>query len=401
MRTTWTFHSAGELLFGRHAARQLGDVAGRLGIRRLLLVSDHILVKAGVVEAVHVPLSEAGVVVESFFGGEPEPSVRAAHEAIAVGRPFRPDAVLGLGGGSNMDLAKITATVLAHGGDPLDYAGDDKIPGPILPLICLPTTAGTGSEVSAATVLTDTERHMKAGILSNYLRPKVAVVDPLLTVSCPPKVTADSGIDALTHAIEAYTAIDNASFLLPQGEHSVYQGRHPMGDLLAEKAISLVGSFLRRAVAHGNDLEAREGMALAATLAGLAFSNVGVAVVHALQYPVGAATHSSHGAGNGLLLPHVMRYNLPARRPQLAQVARLLGEDVAGLGEQEAAEHAVRAVERLRDDIGVPRRLRDLGVTEDQLRPFAEKAFGVKRILRVNPRQVTLDDLEGILREAF
>src|SRR5205807_5436065 len=169
-----------------------------------------------------------------------------------------PDALLGLGGGSNMDLAKITAVVLAHGGGPRDYVGDDKIPGPVWPLICVPTTAGTGSEVSAASVLTDTDNKIKVGVLSNYLRPRVALVDPLLTMSCPPKVTADSGIDALTHAIEAYTAVDNAAFPLPAGERTVYQGKHPLGDLVAEKAIRLVGQHLVRAVRDGDDLEARE-----------------------------------------------------------------------------------------------------------------------------------------------
>src|SRR5205823_11125076 len=145
------------------------------------------------------------------------------------------------------------------------------------PLICVPTTAGTGSEVSAATVVTDSENHIKVGILSNYLRSTAAVVDPLLTLSCPPKVTADSGIDALTHAIEAYTAVDNAHFPLPAGERTVYQGRHPFGDMLAEKAITLIGRHLRQAVAYGNNVEAREGMSLGATFAGLSFSNVGVA----------------------------------------------------------------------------------------------------------------------------
>ena len=334
-------------------------------------------------------------------GGEPEPSLRAADACIEAARRFGPDALVGLGGGSNMDLAKITATVLAHGGGPRDYVGDDQLPGPVAPLVCVPTTAGTGSEVSAASVLTDTDNHMKVGVLSNYLRPRVALVDPLLTVSCPPKVTADSGIDALTHAIEAYTAVDNAAFPLPPGERTVYQGKHPVGDMLAERAITLIGANLRRAVANGTDLDAREGMALGATLAGLAFSNVGVAAVHALEYPVGGATHCSHGAGNGLLLPYVMRFNLPARRREMAAVARLLGEDVTGLDEGQAAERAVAAVERLRQDIGIPTRLRDLGVTEGQLRPFAEKAFAVKRILRVNPRPVTADDLEGILRAAY
>jgi alcohol dehydrogenase class IV len=401
LRETWTFHSAGQLLFGRNAVRQLGHIAGRLGARRVLVVTDPILDKAGILERVRGPLQESGACVEVFGGGEPEPSLRAATECIQVGRRFQPDAVLGLGGGSNMDLAKITAVVLTHGGGPRDYVGDDQIPGPIQALICVPTTAGTGSEVSAAAVLTDTDQQIKVGVLSNYLRPRVALVDPLLTLSCPPKVTADSGIDALTHAIEAYTAVDNAAFPLPPGERTVYQGRHPMGDCLAEKAIALIGANLRRAVADGKDLEAREGMALGATLAGLAFSNVGVALVHALEYPVGGATHCAHGAGNGLLLPFVMRFNLPARSREFAAIARLLGEDVTGLDDHQAAERAVLAVERLRQDIGIPGRLRDIGVRPEQLRPFAEKALGIRRILRVNPRPVTREDLEGILNAAY
>ncbi len=223
----------------------------------------------------------------------------------------------------------------------------------------------------------------------------------MLTVSCPPKLTADSGIDALTHAIEAYTAVDNERFPLPAGERTVYQGRHALGDCLAEKAIALLGANLCRAVRQGEDLAAREGMSLGALLAGLAFSNVGVALVHALEYPVGGATHCAHGAGNGLLLPFVMRFNLPARRKEFATIARLLGEDTTGLDEEQAAERAIRAVERLRANIGIPQRLRDLGVQQSQLRALAEKALGIKRILRVNPRPVTMDDLLGILEAAF
>lgn len=401
MRTTWTFHSAGQILFGRDAVGQLGDVATRLGAKRALVVTDPILQKAGVVERVLEPLTKSSIITEAFTGGEPEPSMRAAEACLAQARTFRPDLLVGLGGGSNMDLAKLCATLLTHGGTPRTFVGDDKIPGPIMLLICVPTTAGTGSEVSAASVITDTENKIKVGILSNYLRPRVAVVDPMLTVSCPPKVTADSGIDALTHAIEAYTAVDNATFPLPPGERTVYQGRHPFGDMTAEKAITLIGRFLLRAVADGNDLEAREGMALAALLAGLAFSNVGVAVVHALEYPVGGAVHCSHGAGNGLLLPYVMRFNLPARVKEFAAISRMLGEDTAGVSDQAAAEKAISAVERLRNNIGIPRRLRDISVKEEQLRPFAEKASGIQRILRVNPRSVTADDLEGILKSAY
>src|SRR4051794_29090186 len=176
MRTTWTFHSAGQLIFGRNATLLLGEAAVRLGLKRVLVVTDPNLLRSGVVEPVHASLSEAGLVVHLFDGGEPEPSLRAAAAAAAAGREFRPDGVVGLGGGSNMDLAKVTALVLTHGGYPADYAGDDKVPGPTLPVLCVPTTAGTGSEVSAAAVLTDTDNHMKFGILSNHLRPRLALV---------------------------------------------------------------------------------------------------------------------------------------------------------------------------------------------------------------------------------
>jgi alcohol dehydrogenase len=407
MRTTWTFHSAGSLIFGNNACARLGEVAAKLKMGRALIVTDQVLVKTGIVDRVRSVLADAGIDVHLFDGGLPEPPMYLAEVCAERARQVEATGIVGLGGGSNMDLAKIVATLLAHGGQAADYVGEFKIPGPIAPLICVPTTAGTGSEVSGASVLTDTEKKMKVGILSNFLRPHAAIVDPQLSASCPAKVTADSGIDALTHAIEAYTAVDNEEFPLPAAEQSIYQGRHPLADALAEKAISLIGANLRRAVSNGKDSAAREAMALGATLAGLAFSNVGVAAVHALEYPVGGATHCSHGAGNGLLLPYVMRYNLPARVAQFARIARLLGDEGSHLDEKGrldelgAAERAITAVERLRQDIGIPLRLRELGVTEEQLPVFAEKAFAVKRILRVNPRPVTAQDLEGILRAAY
>ncbi len=408
MRTTFTFHSAGQLLFGRGAVRQLGDEARRLGIKRVFIATDRVLDGAGLVAAVRKPLEEAGIALEVFDGGEPEPSLELADVLLQQARKFKPDGIIGLGGGSNMDLAKLAAAVLTHGGGTRDYIGEDKIPGPVLPLICIPTTAGTGSEVSASSVMTDKAAQLKVGILSNHLRPRLALVDPELTVSCPRKVTADSGIDALTHAIEAYTAVDNADFPLPPGERSTYQGRHPFGDMLAEKAIALVGRHLERACSAPHDLAAREGMALAATLGGLAFSNVGVALVHALEYPVGGAVHCSHGAGNGLLLPYVMRYNLPTRRREFARIGQLLDGDLLGpvgpmtdAEEAAAAEAAIVKIEKLRAAIGIPNRLRELGAKPEQLRTFAEKAHNVKRIVRVNPRVPTVDDLEEILRAAY
>lgn len=401
MRTTWTFQSAGQILFGLNAIEQLGERGRQLGLGRVLLVTDSILESAGLAARVMAPLHEAGIVVEVFNGGEPEPSFVVAEKCLKRARVFQPDGLVALGGGSNMDLAKIVAVVFRHGGQPGDYVGDSRIPGPITPLICVPTTAGTGSEVSGSSVLTDSVKKTKVGVLSPHLRPLLALIDPTLMISCPPRVTADSGIDALTHAIEAYTAIDNEAFLLPAGERTMYQGRHPFGDMIAEKAIGLCGQHLRQAVSHGSHLVAREGMALAATLGGLAFSNVGVALVHAMEYPLGGTTPFSHGAVNGLLLPYVMRFNLPARPAQFASIGRLLGESVAGLSDRDAGEKAIEAIERLKADIGIPLRLRDIGVRLEQLKDHAAKAASIQRILRVNPRPVSVQDVERIFQEAY
>jgi alcohol dehydrogenase class IV len=401
MPPTWTFHTAAQITFGPGARGRLGEIARRWKIERLLVVTDQNLIDAGIERQVRQPLQAAGVNVHTFSEGEAEPSVEAALESIQCARDFQPDGILGLGGGSNMDLSKIAATVYRHGGSPHDYFGFDRVPGPILPLICVPTTAGTGSEVSHSAVLTDTAHEMKVSTLSNYLRPAAAVVDPELTYACPRQVTADSGIDALTHAIEAYTATDYHAMRVPPGEKCAYEGRFPLADCLAEKAIELVGRFLVRAVHEGADHEARDAMALAATLAGMAFSNSGVALVHALEYPLGGALHCSHGAGNGMLLPYVMRFNLPVRQSELARIARLLGEDVDGMDVAQSAESAISAVERIKGEIGIPARIRDLGAREDQLPQFAEKAHAIARLRWVNPRESSQEDLLEILKSAF
>ncbi len=401
MRTTWTFHSVEQIVFGRDSIQRLGEIAGQLAADRVLIITDQSLVGAGLVERVSKPLLASGVEVKTFAGGQPDPPIHVVNDAVEQARAFRPHVLLGLGGGSNMDLAKAAATLLSHGRTCQDYGGDALVPGPVHPLILIPTTAGTGSEVTAASVLNDTDAGRKFAILSNHLRPRVALVDPMLTVSCPASVTADSGIDALTHAIESLTAVDNEAFPLPEGEQTIYQGRHPLGDQLAEQAIGLVGRHLRRAVEDGSDLEAREGMALAAMTAGMSFSNVGVALVHAIEYALAPVAHTSHGRGCGLLLPHVMRFNSEARPRQMARIATLLGEDVSGLSDCEAAERAVAAVDALNADIGIPARLSDVGLSREDLSELAERAFGVKRILRVNPRKVTLEGVTSILESAL
>jgi alcohol dehydrogenase class IV len=298
-------------------------------------------------------------------------------------------------------LAKAAAVVLRYGGAAEDYFGEHQVPGPIMPLIAVSTTAGTGSEVSCAAVLADPANNRRGSILSNYVRPQVAIYDPLMTMSCPPAVTADAGIDALTHAVEAYMVVDHKTVTGSSEPAGVYQGGFPLADALAEKAIALVGRYLRRAVYKGGDVEAREGMHLASLMAGMAFSNAGLTAVHALEYPVGVATGTSHGAANGLLLPYVLDYNVAACPERLTTVARLLGESVAACSRREAAKRAVQAVQRLKEDIGIPMRLRDLDVEESELRPMAEATAQLTRLLSINPRSLDADSLEQILRNAW
>jgi len=321
--------------------------------------------------------------------------------AYSSASDFDPEVIIGLGGGSNMDLAKAAAILHQHGGAPADYFGFGRVPGPVTPLICVPTTSGTGSEVSHSSVLTDRANKIKVSTLSPFLRPTRAIVDPKLTVSCPSRATAESGIDALTHAIEAFTAVDYDRLDAPPGEATPYTGRTPMGDLLAQQAIALVGQHLPTAVNKPSNLDAREGMALAATMAGMAFSNCGVAVVHALEYPIGAAVHCSHGAGNGLLLPYVMRFNLPERAVEFRRIAHLLGEQTTGASDEEAGEVCIAAIEKLKRDIGIPERLRDIGVVQSQLPELAQKSFEITRLMKLNPRTPTEEGLLGILKDAY
>jgi alcohol dehydrogenase class IV len=401
MKGEWRFHIAPNVIFGRGTVRRTGEAVRWYGAERVLLVTDPGLVAAGVHEPVEAALRDAGVTVDRFEGGRAKPTLDAVGACVeaAAGQDYQ--ALVALGGGSNIDLAKAAAVVLRYGGSASDYFGEHKVPGPILPLVAVSTTAGTGAEVSGASVLADLANNRRGSILSNFVRPLVAIYDPLLTVSCPQVVTADAGIDALAHAIEAYMVIDYQTETGGDDPPGLYHGSFPLSDLLVEKAISLIGRYLRRAVYRGGDLEAREGMHLASLLAGMGFSNAGLTAVHALEYPVGVATGCTHGAGNGLFLPHVMEYNVPACPDRLATVAWLLGETVAGMPDLEAAQVAVQAVLRLEQEIGIPTRLRDLGVEEAQLRSMAEATAGITRLLGMNPRPLDVDSLTGILRRAW
>lgn len=400
MNNWWSFSTSGRLVFGPNSIKELPDLIGDKW-RRLFVIADENLERVGIVGQVCEALSGTHISVEIFTGGQAEPEISVAEEALAQVASSQVDAVVGLGGGSNMDVAKFVATVLAHGGTPRDYFGIENVPGPVTPLICIPTTSGTGSEVSHAAVLTDVEAQMKISCLSNYIRPALAVVDPALTYECPKQIMADSGIDALTHAVEAITATDYSRVTIPDGETNPYEGRHPLGICLGERAIEIIGRNLVNAVNDPSDRKARDEMALASTLAGMAFSNCGVALVHAMEYPLGAILHCSHGAGNGLLLPYVMQFNLPERIPTMARIARLLGVAASSESDETAAQTAIDSIHQLKKDIGIPITIGDLGGKPEQIPLFAEKAFAVKRLMWFNPRNPSLKDIEEIYTQAF
>ena len=306
----WQFATAANIRFGRGSSELLPLELKRLNVSRPLIVTDTTIAGLPLAVAVLQSLRKSFAEVIVFEGCVAEPPIEIAEAAIAVGKKHNVDGVVALGGGSNLDIGKIAATVLKHGGSPRDYFGFDVVPGPVLPTIAMPTTAGTGSEVSHSAVLTDSIVQTKVSTLSRWLRPNVAIVDPAFSDSCPPVVTAHSGIDALVHAIESVTNRDFSQMTGVDPQARAEEGSYPLTRLIGGEAIRLVGQFLVRAFQDPNDREARDGMALAALLAGMSFSNSGVAMVHALEYPIGGLTHCSHGEGNGLLLPHVMRFNL-------------------------------------------------------------------------------------------
>lgn len=401
MRTYWDFYSAGKLLFGSGVLKRLSSELKRHGFSNPLIITDRNLVDAGIVEKVSQSIGNAAPKHTIFDGGEAEPSLNAAQLAREMASKASPDVIIGLGGGSNLDLAKMTAILHCHGGEPSDYFGFDQVPGSVTPLICIPTTAGTGSEVSHAAVLTDSQTDLKVSTLSPHLRPTLALVDPLLTLTCPSRVTAESGMDALTHAIEAYTCRLPNDMDAGDETDMPYPGKNPVADAFSEKAIRLVAEHLPTAVKDPEDIPAREGMALAATLAGLSFSNGAVAAVHALEYPMGVALHCSHGQGNGLLLPYVMQFNKSARLDAFASIAGFLGNDVQHMTVEEAADTAIQAVEALKLKVGIPKGIRDIGGNASQLKDWADKAHQINRLMDINPIQPSKEDLLSILQSAL
>jgi len=390
------FSTAGRIFFGWGAASVLQDVAKEFG-PRVFVCTDRNMVKAGVCETVVAHLAAGKAKVTIFDGGQPEVDRQTIENAAAAAQSHAPDVVLGLGGGSNLDLSKAVALLLKFPGQISSYYGENNVPGPITPVVAVPTTAGTGSEVSPVAVVADPERAMKIGIASRALIPKWAIVDPALTVSCPASVTAHSGMDALVHAIESFCARVRTD-CSPQ---AIFVGKNPVSDVLATRAITAIAQYLPTAVAQPNDRRAREEMALASLLAGMAFSAAGTAAVHALQYPVGEATHTPHGLGNAVLLSTVMRHISSSRVAEMAFIARSLDASLGSKSDEEAAAKAAVLVDEFSAKVGIPKGLRTLGVKAEQLPEIAKMATTVKRLLDNSPVSFAESDLLQILQEAF
>jgi len=370
------------IVFGDGCASQCAQFLAQRGIRRALLVSSTpVLPTVGVVlEA----LAKAGLAAVQAPMVDREPTCRAFEEVLAVARRENVEAVLGIGGGSALDVAKLVAALARGRQSAADVFGINLLAGRSLPLVCLPTTAGTGSEVSPNAILLDEADELKKGVVSPQLVPDAAFVDPLLTHSVPAAVTAATGMDALTHCIEAFA-----------NKHA-----HPLVDGFALQGIRLIAANLERAVRHGKDAEARAGMALGSLCGGLCLGPVNTAAVHALAYPLGGRFHVAHGVSNAVLLPHVLRFNLPSAPARYAAVAAALGVPEGG----PVLETAARGIDRLvrsSKACGIPQRLSDLGVPRDAIPGMAKSAMQVTRLLNNNLRPVTEADAMQIYEAAF
>ncbi len=379
------FRTTRRILFGPGAVEKIGSEVQLLRGKKVLIVTDPGVIQAGLLENVKASLQSIGLPFVIFDGVEPDPRIEVVEKSAQLAKKEGIDLIIGFGGGSSLDIAKVTSILLTNPGKIDELFGIDLVPNPGIPVILVPTTAGTGSEVTPIAILSDTKEKLKKGIVSPTLFPEVAIVDPQLTIGLPPSITALTGMDALTHAIEAYYSVNATGWT----------------DLLALRAMELISKNIRVAFAHGENLIARSNMMEGSLLAGIAFANAGVGAVHAFAYPLGGEFHLAHGLTNTLMLPYVMRYNIIGCPSKFAQMAKAFGEKVEGLSELDGAEAAVRFVERLSDDLRVPRRLRDVGIPEDAIPRLAEGAMKVTRLLANNPRKVTLEDAIAIYKSAY
>lgn len=392
-----TVRSPRQVLMGEGAAQAVAEFCAHHG-RDVLVITDAVMVTQPPVEAILDDVSRA-CEVTVYAEATAEVPLADVHGAAARAESAQPDVILAIGGGSVIDLAKVVGAVLVHGGEPSDYYGEGQVPGPTTPLVAVPTTAGTGSEVSPVAVVSDPGRELKVGLSSLHLIPDVAVIDPELSLTCPPAVTAHAGIDALCHAVESYVARPQE----PEPRASVatvFQGRNDTTDDAAVRATGKIGAHLSRAVHDSGDRPARREMAAGAAWAGVAFSHAGTGCPHALQYAVGAATGTPHGVGVGLLLPYALTAAGSVIDERVATLGRAAGLDMDA-GPHSPCERFAQWLESLLDDIGVPRTLAELGVDRADLPRLAGKTLRVERLLRNHPGSQTQEALEAILEAAW
>jgi alcohol dehydrogenase class IV len=386
MNRPFAFTGAKKIVFGNGAFDTLPDHIRELKASRPLVVLDKNLAGTGFRDRIKELLNKEGFKMTLFDQQvEAEPRLEVADEGAKAALKGKCDIVIGIGGGSAMDVAKAVAVLAANKNKASDYLGLNKVPGPGLPKIMIPTTAGTGSEVTFTSVFVRQNLKKKEGMNSPYLYPELALLDPTLTLTLPPVATASTGIDALCHAIESYTSV-NAS---------------PMSEMFSMEAIQLISSSLRTCVHDGANLEARESMLLGSLYAGLGLANAGVGAVHSLSYPLGGKYGVSHGLANTVMLPHVMSFNLPGALEKFAIIADIMGEVIDDLPLREAAYLAVEAVQSLIEDCGVYTTLEDLNIPEEDFPEIAKLAMTVTRPLEDNPRKVTIEDAIEIYGEAY
>jgi alcohol dehydrogenase class IV len=369
---------------GNGAIAELPVVISGLG-KRPLIVTDRGIVEAGIVRRITNLLRSAGINYTVCDKVEPDPAMEIVHVCLETARDSDCDMLIGLGGGSSLDITKVVAVLLTNAGYLEDFIGVNKIPTAGVNTVMIPTTAGTGSEVTPIAVLSDKKQRLKKGIVSDHLYPNTALVDPELMINLPPYITAYTGIDALTHSIEAYTN----------------KYAQPFIDTLALEAIKLIGKYLKQAVSCGDNLQARYNMALASLYGGMCLGSVNTAAVHALAYPLGGIFEVPHGVANSLLLPYVMKFNLTSNPKKFAGIAAALGNKTKGLSHREAADLSVCAVAELCSEIGIVSRLRDLKIPVEMIEQMASEAMKVTRLLNNNPREVTLNDVRMIYHEAY
>lgn len=378
------FSLPGVNYYGQGAIANLSDELKEHGASKVFLVSDSGVASAGLVEQVSDLVKANGLEVIQYLDVKPEPTVEDLETCLDVFNDNRCDLIIGLGGGSPLDVAKGVSVLATNGGSILDYVGVNLIPKLGIPKFLIPTTSGTGAEVTKNAIFTDQKEKLKKGVVSKYLLPDVAIVDSDLTLSVPPAVTAATGMDALTHAIESYTS--------PKATIQT--------DLYALKAIELIGASLRRAVAFGSDQEAREKVALGSVFAGISLANAGVGAVHACAYPLGGKFGTGHGVTNALLLPYIMEYNMIGDLQKFSNIARALGEVTDMLSLREQAELASKAVFSLSRDIGIPQKLSEFGVKKEDIPGLAEASMKVTRLMDNNPKKLTLEEVQECLYKA-